>query len=211
MPMENFFRIRAEKQSHIVNAAFMIFGRQGYRKASLSDIAQEAGITKGMITYYFGSKKTLYMYLVDVSQTMLAQATSEQMSNRNIDFFERLRLVTEVNMSAMKEHPALISFTNSLYSESDPEVSEDIAERVASLDYPQSDFFMEGAGASGFKSEYDPDIMCRFMVWAVDGFMMELYEKEDTETNADILANKFYRCLDVMQTVFTNLKSERNV
>lgn len=203
MPMENFFRIRAEKQSHIVNAAFMIFGRQGYRKASLSDIAQEAGITKGMITYYFGSKKTLYMYLVDVSQTMLAQATSERMANRNIDFFERLRLATEVNMSAIKEHPALISFTNSLYNESDPDVSEDIAERVTALDYPQADFFMEGADASGFKAEYDPDMMCRFMIWAVDGFMMELYEKENAEIHADTLANKFYRCLDVMRKTFT--------
>ena len=203
MPMENFFRIRAEKQSHIVNAAFMIFGRQRYRKASLSDIAQEAGITKGMITYYFGSKKTLYMYLIEVSQTMLAKAASERMANRNIDFFERLRLVTEVNMSAIKEHPALISFTNSLYNETDPEVAEDIAKRVALAEYPRIDFFMDGADVSRFKDEYDPDMICRFMVWALDGFMMELYENENIKTHAGMLAQKLYKCLDVMQEAFT--------
>jgi AcrR family transcriptional regulator len=86
--MEQFFKIRAEKQNHIVDSAFSVFGRQGYRKASLSDIARKAGITKSMITYYFGSKKTLYLYLVGVSKSLLIEAIKDNISSKATDFFE---------------------------------------------------------------------------------------------------------------------------
>jgi AcrR family transcriptional regulator len=198
--MENFFRIRAEKQSHIVNAAFAVFGRQGYRKASLGDIARAAGITKGMITYYFGSKKSLFLYLTDVCHSLLIQSTQKRMENKNADFFERMRISTEVSVSAIKEHPALISFINNLFNERDPEVAEEISQRLSDNDYPQEEFFMEGVTVSGFKTE--TEIMCKFMVWAADGFMMELYE--DSKTDTDNLANKFYDCLELMQKTFTN-------
>lgn len=203
MRMDNFFRIRAEKQNHIIDAAFAVFGKQGYRKTSLSDIAKEAGTTKTMITYYFGSKKTLYMYLVDISQSLLDRVANKRMANRNADFFERLRTAAEVNISAIEEHPALFNFANSLYIESDPEVAADIAKRVTSLEYTQTEFFMEGVGASKFKSEFDPDVLCRFMVWALDGFMSEICERRDTKIHADALASQFYDCLDVMQKTFT--------
>ena len=195
MAMENFFRIRAEKQAHIVNAAFMVFGRQGYRKASLSDIAQEAGITKGMITYYFGSKKTLYLYLLSVSRGLLIQATSQMLSPEITDIFEKLKIITEIQISAMKEHPGLVSFVNSLYSEKDPEVTGEI-ENSITLEYGRLDDLILSGVDSGNQLLY------KFIFWASNGFMMELYETDFSKTLVDDLADKFYKCLDLMREAF---------
>ena len=45
--MEKFFALDEKKQNSIVNAALQCFGKHGYDKASISDIATSAGISKG--------------------------------------------------------------------------------------------------------------------------------------------------------------------
>ena len=202
MPMENFFKIRAEKQAHIVNAAFMVFGKQGYRKASLSDIAKEAGITKGMITYYFGSKKMLYMYLMEICQAQIIDRIQEKISKGGTDFFEGLRTITDIYVKAVKEHPSLVSFINSSYYETDPEVA-DIIEKQDEWECSQTSYFLESVDESQFKPESSPKLICKLLFWSLEGFMMELFETDHATNNRiDEIASQFYQCLDIMQAKF---------
>lgn len=43
----------------IVEAAYKVLGEQGYDKASMKEIAREAGVAQGLINYYFPSKEEL--------------------------------------------------------------------------------------------------------------------------------------------------------
>jgi AcrR family transcriptional regulator len=198
--MEQFFKIRAEKQNHIVDAAFSVFGRQGYKKASLTDIAQSAGITKGMITYYFGSKKTLYLYLVDVSQAQLIHAIKDNLSPTVTDFFEKMRIMTEIQVAALRKHPALISFVNSLFNETDPEVADEIHfnDEFSQL----KNLLLSGADLTKFKPDFAPKLLCKFIFWAERGFMEELYDTAHTETPIDELTTSFYGCLAFFEKAF---------
>jgi len=206
MPMDNFFKVRVEKQNHIINAAFVIFGRQGYRKASLSDIAKIAGITKGMITYYFGSKKTLYLYLLEICQSLLLDAVKERI-NDNTDFFTRLQITVEVQVKAMKEHPGLLSFTNSIYKESDPEVMTELDASIIS-DQKQYDFLYEGIDEIKFKPGFDPKLICRFILWAGSGFAEELHEMKYTREQLEKATSDFYECIKIMRETFTEINLE---
>jgi len=199
--LENFFKLRAEKQDHIINAAFRVFGRQGYRKASIGDIAREGDTTKGMITYYFGSKKTLYLYLVEVIQTRLLQIAKDRITPEVTDFFEKLKIVMDIQLSALREHPALISFVNSLYLETDPEVAEDLAQIFIAEESNYDRMLMEGTDFDKFKPGVDPQLICKFTFWASDGFMTELYDTDCSEKK-DTLVTDFYRCLDVIRKSF---------
>jgi AcrR family transcriptional regulator len=49
----------------IVRAAFVVFGENGYRKTKMEDIADEAGVSKGTLYYYFVSKAHLFLYLLE--------------------------------------------------------------------------------------------------------------------------------------------------
>jgi len=169
MTMENFFKIRAEKQDHIVKAGFMVFGKQGYRKASIADIAKAAGTTKGMITYYFGSKKTLYMYLIELCQTSLLQSVREQLGSGVTDFFERFKTITNLQLDALRKYPGLLGFANSAYYETDPEVVDDVKEIFADGDSLFDRLLLEGIDLSGFKPGFDPGLICKFILWAGDG------------------------------------------
>jgi len=201
MPMENFFKVRAEKQNHIINAAFTIFGRQGYRKASLGDIAQMAGITKGMITYYFGSKKTLYLYLMECGKLQIFDSVMSQISE-NTNFFDRLRITMDIQIAAIKEHPSVLSFLNSVYKETDPEVIEEIKRMTASEEQKYA-FLSEGINLLQFKPEVDPQLICNFILLAAGGFAEEIYAGCYSEAKLDEVTNNFLNALNLMQETFT--------
>ena len=201
--MENFFKIRAEKQEHIVNAAFRVFGRQGFRKASIGDIAQEAGITKGMITYYFGSKKTLYMYLVEVSQSRLVKAMQQQLADSPVtDFFERLKIATDVQVAAVKEHPALISFQNSVYYETDPVVAPELTEMLTAEHMRCDKILLEGSDLSTIQPAANSALITKFVMWATDGFFEQLYYLAEDAKNINSLVSEFYQCIDLIKKTF---------
>jgi AcrR family transcriptional regulator len=44
----------------ILKAARKLFSEKGFHSASMADIAQEAGVNKALLFYYFSSKKNLY-------------------------------------------------------------------------------------------------------------------------------------------------------
>ncbi|MCM3039376.1 TetR/AcrR family transcriptional regulator [Paenibacillus motobuensis] len=53
-----------EKREQIIDAAYKVMSAKGYEKASIKDIALEAGITPGLIHYYFRSKEEILMELL---------------------------------------------------------------------------------------------------------------------------------------------------
>ena len=199
--MENFFKIRADKQDHIVNAGFLVFGKQGYRKASMADIAKKAGTTKGMITYYFGSKKTLYLYLVDLIQTGFAAAAKERLILYKTDFFEKLEIAVELQTSAIKTYPALISFVGSVYREADPEVAEHVKKFFVEELATFNSMLVENTDFSKFADGLDPQLICKFLGWATSGFVDSLCDTGGAD-DIDALAAEFNQCLDLMRKTF---------
>ena len=56
---EQFEVIREERKQSIINTALNLFAKQGFDKTSISRIAKDAGISKGLIYNYFDSKEDL--------------------------------------------------------------------------------------------------------------------------------------------------------
>jgi AcrR family transcriptional regulator len=57
-------RRKAERPKEIIAAAFEEFSRRGYAAATLDQIAERAGVTKGTIYVYFASKERLFISMV---------------------------------------------------------------------------------------------------------------------------------------------------
>ncbi len=58
-------RIRQANQTAIVRAAEAVFARDGFRGASMAEIAAQAGVAKANIHYYFGTKQQLYRAVLE--------------------------------------------------------------------------------------------------------------------------------------------------
>ncbi|MBB3189027.1 TetR/AcrR family transcriptional regulator [Halomonas cerina] len=57
--------IRRRNEQTILTAAERVFARHGYRGTSLQEIAEQAGLPKSNVLYYMGSKRKLYVRLLE--------------------------------------------------------------------------------------------------------------------------------------------------
>ena len=199
--MENFFKIRAEKQEHIINAAFAVFGRQGYKKASVADIAEAAGIAKGMVTYYFGSKKNLYLHLAEIGQKILVDKINTHFDMEVRDFFDKIRMGTEIKAAILREHPALLQFFVSMYYEKDEDVASEIKGLIDESTMMGNRILMEDTDISKFREGFEPETIGKFVHWAGNGLVMDLQLAENAERFNEF-EQEFYKLLDVMKTIF---------
>lgn len=168
--MENFLSLSEDKQKTIRNAALKLFGEYGYKMASIRDIADEAGISKSMIFHYFGTKKDLYLYLVDYCSKVLTGPLMNIYRDLPTDYFERMKVATEKQMNLLKEEPFFMDFLTRMLSEKDPEVEKELQiyrKQAASF---QKDFAFKEVDLSKFKDNVNPEVVLRMMVWMAEGF-----------------------------------------
>ena len=56
---------RARTRARLLKAAGKVFARHGYERATLDEIAEEAGLSKGAVYYNFASKEELFFALLE--------------------------------------------------------------------------------------------------------------------------------------------------
>lgn len=199
--LETFRRLPMEKQNRIIDAALTVFGRNGYKKASIGDIAAAADISKGMVFHYFGSKKALYLYLAELCFRLMMEEI-EKGSDRNVtDFFDRIRMTADIKMSVMKKHPAILSFLRNMYYDPDREVEDGLKALTSDVENIGSRMVLDGADVSKFKDGVDPRLLFKFLIWASEGFTGSL-PPDATAGDFGGFISEFYECLDLMKRFF---------
>ena len=199
--MESFFNLRTEKQEHIINAALTVFGRNGYKKASIADIAKETGISKGMVMYYFGSKKNLYLFLADRCGKILMEAVEEGVDKNVTDFFDKIKMATDAKIAMMKKHPAILSFLTCLYYETDDEVAGSLEDFKNKRGDDRDRILLGGTELSKFKDDVDPKLLEKFFIWAGEGFANSFTSNMNMD-DIGSFANEFYALLELMKRYF---------
>jgi AcrR family transcriptional regulator len=195
--MEKFISLPEEKQIKIINAGLNAFGTNGYKKASISDIANTAGISKSMVFHYFGTKKYLYIFLAEYSGNTLVNEINRRFNKNETDFFERIRLATEIEVSVMRKHPSILSFLKSLYLETDEEVAGEIKDMLSRGESLRSYIGLNGVDMSKFREGVDPALVMKMLVWSAEGYINQLGNKK--EMDIDEINSEFELCLDMLK------------
>lgn len=97
----------------ILDAAEALFARQGYEATSLQEISDQAGVTRGLPTYFFGSKEDLYRAVLErtFALTMtheLLELLREQARRPEARPEEGLRIVIERLFDFLVTHPTFV-------------------------------------------------------------------------------------------------------
>jgi len=58
-------KVVEDRRDQIIDAAMQVFAQKGFTRATNKDIAREAGITPGLIYYYFESKEDLLKTIIE--------------------------------------------------------------------------------------------------------------------------------------------------
>jgi len=93
--------VSEERKSQILEAAKKIFSKLGFHKARMSDIAQEADLSKGSIYWYFKSKDDVIISLLD--RIFIAELRNLQpLIDSEASAMERLIAYTDCVISDME-------------------------------------------------------------------------------------------------------------
>jgi AcrR family transcriptional regulator len=74
MARNRFDNLEAERRETILAAAALEFAERGYANASLSRIIEAAGISKGLLYYYFNDKEDLFVTVVEEAVSRLLES-----------------------------------------------------------------------------------------------------------------------------------------
>ncbi len=113
---ERFYSLSQDKQQRIINAAYKVFALNSYKKAPMSEIANEAEISKALLFHYFRNKKDLYLYLWDNAADLTQKATMQYKTTQTTNFFEMLR-TGPINAKIENEIDELIKFWERVYTQ----------------------------------------------------------------------------------------------
>lgn len=96
-------------EAQIKDAAMRVFIREGFDGARMQHIADEAGISKAMLHYYFKSKENLFDKVfadcvIDMIPAMEAIATAD------IPFVDKIKLLVRKSMEQYQQAPELNMF-----------------------------------------------------------------------------------------------------
>ena len=189
--MDKFFALSEEKQITIINAALQCFGKFGYDKASVNDIAVTAHISKASVFQYFGSKKQLYTYLLEYCMKIIMPSFDQTILDSETDLFNRILVSSKMKMAAMKTHPFITQFMASVWEEASPEVND----LLASLK-------MEAGNFRKFKNPEDAQPVYNMLLVMAEGYAARyrnaaVFDFEtvmnEFEKTISILKNNFYK------------------
>jgi len=96
-------------ENNILNAAKEIFQKKGMAAARMQEIADEAGINKSMLHYYYRSKQLLFEAVFKSAFSMLAPQLNE-IINADTSIFEKIRNFSSNYISFVLKHPYLPNF-----------------------------------------------------------------------------------------------------
>lgn len=68
-------KVVEDRREQIIDAALRVFAQKGYSNATNKDIAREAGITPGLIYYYFESKEALLNAILEARSPLKLMAS----------------------------------------------------------------------------------------------------------------------------------------
>lgn len=93
---DRFYELPEEKQLAIFNASKEVFGENDYKRASTDLIAKKAGISKGMLFYYwafFSQKEEVtdgYLHTKQMTNTPLSLSEIEKEYEGWVDMFKKI-------------------------------------------------------------------------------------------------------------------------
>jgi AcrR family transcriptional regulator len=158
-----------DRRLEILDAAMRIFGKKGVSKATVADIAEAAGVAKGTVYLYFGSKEHLLLALRDRFTDELLEHVSDLLSRVGQDDWWALVDTTIESMCdfmLQKEDLMQVFLEEGLSSDVAKVV--DVGSRIDSM---FAAAIQQGIDAGECKVT-DPEFMASFFHHAFEGSML---------------------------------------
>jgi AcrR family transcriptional regulator len=158
--------MEAEKRDRIINAAMREFNK-GFKQAHTDEIVHEAGISKGLLFHYFGSKENLYEFIFMYAIDVVVREYYALINFEQRDILERMWQAVLLKIDLSYKYPAMFDFLAAAYTENHNGLSSKVYAQVLGDAIPR---LLDNIDESLFKDDIDPQMAINIIRWTQLGY-----------------------------------------
>lgn len=199
-----FEKLETAKQQKIIDAAYEVFARHGYKKASMKDIAEAAGISKSVLFKYFSTKENLYTYIFRLASDSIREADktarTAALEARETDIFSLMRRSVRSRLSLFTRYPWLYRFSYTAAFDTDDFVKTLVVEE---LQPPGShDSEAHAAGYQGLRGDITEAAARQLIFWVSQGYLEDKLLRDETDPTT--LVDGYEAWIDTLEKLLKN-------
>jgi len=163
------------QKQRIVKAAVAVFGRNGYEKTTISQIAQEADMGRGTLYWYFKSKEDLFRQII---RSVIADLTVpiQETMRKEMPIEEKLRLIIRSWLEAGVQNQEFFRIFYSIFAHSQGIFAQEMLAAMRSM-YALiietlESMYNEAVRQGQIKSS-DTHRLARLTIGVVDGIILQ--------------------------------------
>lgn len=200
--------MESDKRERVLNAAMAEFCK-GYKHASTDVIVREAGISKGLLFHYFGTKKDLLLFLLQYAMEVILSEFFCLINFEQHDFLERLWQIILVKMDLSYKYPAIFDFLVAVYLDKEDELNEVNIELNSQYreawELSTSKLFSD-IDTTLFKDGIDASKAMNIIKWTFQGYSESLLSEDKTvkdyQTAYEAVLQEVKEYMDILRNIF---------
>jgi AcrR family transcriptional regulator len=209
-----FFALDEEKRGRIINAAMEEFVH-GFTQAKTDNIVKAAGISKGLLFHYFGTKEKLYDFLIDCAINTIKEEFVDLINTRQPDILDSVWQMSLLKQDISRRFPAIFDFLTSTYMDTRHSMNPVQAAHLARLTETRNKVMAESLSYCDmtlFREDIDPQKAIEIISWALAGYAEATTAKaaagslstmgEDARENYDRYLDEFRGYLEIIRKCF---------
>lgn len=192
-----------EKRINIINSAMKEFSQNTFQKASTNVIVEDAGISKGLLFHYFGSKDKLYKYLEYFSIKIITEKIVDELNWEEKDIFLRLKEISMLKFKIFQKYPYMAEFSLKVFQDKSVEEIMHINPNFPLELYSQ--VYTYNIDYSLFKEEIDIKRAINIIQWTLEKYGDEFRKSiKDGKMKFDYkeIEKEFYVYIDMLKECF---------
>jgi AcrR family transcriptional regulator len=182
-------RLDSDKAKRIVRAMRTSVGRRGAAASTFDHVAQEAGVSRGLLHYYFGTKERLLVEVVRHDSDIRMRHLEESLTAaESVDAIVEA-LVTQLK-DYVEEDPSTHALIHELFSVSrrNDEVREELAQLYRRVRGQVAEILRAKEQAGVVKLRGDADAVASLLFALGDGLELQLVSDPDWDSSETFAA-----------------------
>lgn len=197
---DKFYSLPEEKRNRIINAGFKVFAKNSYKKSPVGEIAEEAGISKSLLFFYFKNKKELYLFLLKTAEEETRNALMETNVYSGDDIFDIMYNGLLVKANMMRKYPDMGNFSIKAYYEKDPDVAKEVRKIIEPYTEMDTNSILPILDKNKFKDGLDLNMMYQDMYLASEGYLWRMQQLDNLDV--DKMVSDFKKIIDFWRDLY---------
>ena len=157
----------------------LVFSRHGYKKTATQQVADAAGISKGMVFHYFDSKQALFELLCQQALDYFRKwSEAFEKESREMDYITRFSWLSRRKLEAYLDRPEVFAFSAMLFLHPEnqavsPRVQA-LGQQMQSLQETMFESMVHTGQTDRFREDLPPEAIQRYVAHILEGYTQEV-------------------------------------